>query len=532
MTVHDADSVQKWLERLPGGSLAEQYAEQWAAFATSARPMVTLFGSYDTGKSSLLRRILVDSGQEVPDWLTISARHETFQVNEIETTDYTVRDTPGFVAGASDARGQNNSQRAMAAVGLTDIGIAVLTPQLATAERDLLRNIVAEGWTTGSLWFVISRFDEAGVDPEYDVGEYRALSARKVEELCEVFELSFDVPVFVVSQDPFQTAGSASAVDRAEWDAYRDWDGMREFVASLDTISGASIEALRDAASKRYWGGVLADVLAELQKQVAEYRSSADVAATGMARRDGWRTELDAVVRAARADLEGILTEVVRNAELGMNSADLQSEIPRYVEQWFTKYQGRLERLKQSIGKAVGRDRARPSWEGFAFLVASVGGDTDTIESQPQEEIAPHVEQIGRMLIGVLKAVEGQETRQVKARAAKAAAEGSAAGGLNRHIGIAEAALPLAVHIAKLVDGRSGKHAARNSGQPASTQVTGQLVENCIAHVSAIWQPFVDDVREVIDEETADQVALHEGLCRLVEQLEDSIAEGEGLMAA
>ncbi|MBM4600876.1 hypothetical protein GS440_22025 [Rhodococcus hoagii] len=525
----DIEAVQDWLERLPGGSLAEQYADGWAAFATLDRPVVTLFGSYDTGKSSLLRRVLVDSGSQVPDWLTISARHETFEVNEVVTAGYTIRDTPGFVVGASDARGQNNSQRAMAAVGLTDIGIAVLTPQLATAERDLLQTVVAEGWPQGSLWFVISRFDEAGVDPEYDLDEYRELSARKVKELREVFELSTEVPVFVVAQDPFQTAGPGTDIDRGEWDAYRDWDGMRDLNASLDSISLTPATALRDAAGSRYWGGVLADVLDELRGQLVEYRSSAEVAATGVARRDGWEDELDALDRAARANLDGLLIEVARQSDPGLDTGYLQGEIPRQVEQWFTKYEGRLERLKQSIGKAVSRERARPSWEGFASLIASVGTEPDAIVNEPREQIAPHVEQIGKMLIGVLKAADGQRSQQAKALTAKAASGAKAAGGLNRHIGIAEAALPLAVHIAQWVDDSSADRVTQGSGQPAPTRDLRQLVDSCTAHVAAIWQPFVDDVREVIDSETADQVALHDSLRRLVEQLQDSIEEGESL---
>lgn len=121
----DIDAVRDWLGRLPGGSPG-RHADDWDAFQKRDRPVVTLFGSYDTGKSSLLRRLLVDSGRDVPDWLTISARHETFEVNDVEFGTCIVRDTPGFDVGASGVREQNSS-RAMAAVGLTDVGIAVLT---------------------------------------------------------------------------------------------------------------------------------------------------------------------------------------------------------------------------------------------------------------------------------------------------------------------------------------------------------------------------------------------------------------------
>ncbi|TJZ80434.1 hypothetical protein FCG67_03790 [Rhodococcus oryzae] len=525
----DVDAVRDWLERLPGGSLAEQYAKEWATFGTSVRPVVTLFGSYDAGKSSLLRRLLVDSGRAVPDWLTISARHETFEVNEVDTDGYIIRDTPGFVVGASDVRGQNNSQRAMSAVGLTDIGIAVLTPQLATAERDVLQRVVAEGWPPGSLWFVISRFDEAGVNPEYDLDEYRELSARKVRELREVFELGADVPVFVVAQDPFQTAGPDTDIDRGEWDAYRDWDGMRDLTEAVYAISSASVAELRGAAGRRYWGAALDAVLNELQGQLAEYRSSAEIAATGTARRDGWEAELDALDRAARASLAGLVEEVVRQSELGSYTGDVQGEIRRQLEQWFTKHEARLQRLTQSITKAGGRERARPSWEGFASLVASVDAEPEPTVNEPREQFAPHMEQVGKMLIGVLKAADGQSSGSAKVLTTKAAGSAKAVGGLTRHIGVAEAALPLAVHIAKWVDDRSADRATQGNGMPVARGDLQQFVDDCTARANAIWQPFVDDVREVVDVETANQVALHDSLSRLVGQMQDSIAEGKSL---
>ncbi len=525
----DVGAVRDWLERLPGGSLAEQYAKDWTTFASSIHPVVTLFGSYDTGKSSLLRRLLVDSGRAVPGWLTISARHETFEVNEVETDGYTIRDTPGFVVGASDVRGQNNSQRATSAVGLTDIGIAVLTPQLATAERDVLQRIVAEGWLPGSLWFVISRFDEAGVNPEYDLDEYRELSARKVRELRDVFELGDDMPVFVVAQDPFQTAGPGADIDSGEWDAYRDWDGMRDLTESVDAISSANVAELRGAAGSRYWGAALDPVLNELRGRLAECRSSAEIAATGTARRDIWEAELDALDRAARASLAGLVEEVVRQSELSSYTRDVQGETQRQLQQWFTKHEARLQRLTQSITKAGGRERARPSWAGFASLVASVDAEPEPTVNEPGELFAPHVEQIGKMLIGVLKAADGQSSGSAKVLRAKAADSAKAVGGLTRHIGVAEAALPLAVHIAKWVDDRSANHATQGNGMPLARVDLQQFVDDCTARANAIWRPFVDDVREVIDMETANQVALHDSLSQLVGLIQESIREGESL---
>ena len=124
----------------------------------------------------------------MPDWLTISARHETFEVNEVHAAGCLLRDTPGFVTGAADARADMNTHLANAAVDLTDVAIVTVTPQLATAEFPALQALVRRGLDPGSLWFVISRFDEAGVDPESDREGYRELAQRKTDELRRALE--------------------------------------------------------------------------------------------------------------------------------------------------------------------------------------------------------------------------------------------------------------------------------------------------------------------------------------------------------
>jgi hypothetical protein len=527
--VVDIDAVRDWLRRLPGGSLAGQYVDDWDAFEKLDRPVVTLFGSYDTGKSSLLRRVLVDSGGDVPGWLTISARHETFEVNDVEVGGCIIRDTPGFAVGASDIRAQNNSRRAMAAVGLTDVGIAVLTPQLATAERDVLQQMLTRGWPAGTMWFVISRFDEAGVDPEYDLAEYRELGDRKVRELRELFELDDRTPVFVVSQDPFQTAGPDTDLSRETWDDFRGWDGMRDFADAFEAVSLSALPGWRHAAGQRYWAAVLYETVTELRRQLADYTARAEVAANGVARRDVWESELDTLDRAAHAGLVGLVEEVIRRPrEPSSGTDELRAEIQRTLGEWFTKHEVRLQRLRQSIRKARERERARPSWAGFASLVATLGSgqDASTTPAGPGGA-AEHVETVGTMVIGLLKAAANaaEPTASKKARSAKAA------GDLGRHIGTAEAVLPLAVYLAKVVDGQRADRARLNQDKAAAEQ-RQQVVTECTQRARDTWQPFVDDVREEIVAETRDQVDLDASLRQLVEQLQEAVAEGEGLVRA
>ncbi len=512
MTVVDIDAVRDWLARLPGGSPAGRYADDWDAFAKLEKPVVTLFGSYDTGKSSLLRRLLVDAGSDVPAWLTISARHETFEVNDVELGGCIVRDTPGFAVGASDLRARNNSRRAMAAVGLTDVGIAVLTSQLATADRDLLRELLDRGWPAGTMWFVISRFDEAGGDPEGNLAGYRRLSDRKVQELREVFALDDRAPVFVVSQDPFQTAGQDADPYPEMWNAFREWDGMRDLAEALAAVSPSALPAWRQAAGQRYWSAVLAETTAELRTHLADYTERAEVAAHGVARRDGWQTELDQLDRAARAALDGLVDEVLRRSwEAGAGADELQ----RALGEWFTRHESRLERLRQSIRKSRERERARPSWDGFATLAATV---EDTV-SQDGTRISEHTGNVGAMLLGVLRTMTETTGGKKPSKLAER---------VRPHLSTAEAALPLAVYVAGLAD-QHLTNRARLSQDRTAAEKREQVIADCTRLAHDTWQPYVDDVRDEIIAETADQVALDASLRRLVDQLREAIAAGEAL---
>ena len=114
-----------------------------------------------------------------------------------------------------------NTRLANDAVDLTDVAIITVTPQLATAEYPVLQDLLQRQWIPGSLWFVISRFDEAGVDPESDVEGYRELALRKTDELRRALALDEIVPVFVVSQDFAQMAGADRSSATGIWDEFR-----------------------------------------------------------------------------------------------------------------------------------------------------------------------------------------------------------------------------------------------------------------------------------------------------------------------
>lgn len=548
------NAAQQWLHDLPGES-ESRYSQAWEEFALNSRPVATLFGSYDTGKSSLLRRLLIDSGGPVPDWLTISARHETFVSNTVEIGECLIRDTPGFVVDANDIRGQSNSARALESLGLTDLALAVVTPQLVTSDRDLFRTLIGRNWPAGALWFVISRFDEAGADPEYDLAGYQDLCGRKIAELRDLFDLPPDVPIFVVAQDPFQEVGPDTAVSAGVWDKYRSWDGMNVLEDHIMQLSATALTEYRAAAADRYWTSAVVEVLATLRDELAACEENALVAAHGRARRDTWESELGAIDQSAKASLDGLVASVV-DQWLGRGEtplADLQSEIESSLTQWFTQHDSHLQRLQRSISKAVERDHRQPSWNGFAALVAELHGtaptDTSTLAAgraaEHVEEVGSHVLKIMRALAQDERTAEGTTTAAAAAAAAggtvaaagseaatagkKAASAGTGASNIGRYISAAEAALPLAVLVAKLIDKQNttGVEPSETRQNPQKRQ---SVIDSCTDQARSTWEPFVEHTRALIAEETEDQVRLEAELREAAGQLRAAIETGESLV--
>jgi predicted GTPase len=130
-----------------GQPATDELEAQWSEHAARRAPVVTLFGSYDSGKSTLLKRLLVDAGVTVPDWLTIAARRDTFEVNEVKAMGCWFRDTPGIASGSVE-----HERAAREALTTTDVILIVFPPQLITGDREAILAVVAgEIFRTGGI---------------------------------------------------------------------------------------------------------------------------------------------------------------------------------------------------------------------------------------------------------------------------------------------------------------------------------------------------------------------------------------------
>ena len=118
----------------PGPSLPRT----WADHDAREKVEVTFLGPYSSGKSSVLRRLVVDAGLDIPEWLTVSARRETFELNEVDVGALTFTDAPGFAAG-----NELHDQLAEDALALSDAFLIVVPPQLLTSNRELVGSILS-----------------------------------------------------------------------------------------------------------------------------------------------------------------------------------------------------------------------------------------------------------------------------------------------------------------------------------------------------------------------------------------------------
>jgi hypothetical protein len=89
-----ARELEQAMRAVAGGAWAEEVTAAWRRHADRSIVEVTLYGPYDADKSTLLKRLLVKDGTTVPAWLTVSARRETFELNEVRSGDLAFTDTP------------------------------------------------------------------------------------------------------------------------------------------------------------------------------------------------------------------------------------------------------------------------------------------------------------------------------------------------------------------------------------------------------------------------------------------------------
>lgn len=510
MTAQRVGRAKSWLEEFYPVEQFECLENQWERFATSDLPVATLFGAYDTGKSAILRRLLVEQSLEVPEWVTISARHETFEVGTVEFRGIALRDTPGVAPGAEDARGVANTGHALAAVELTDVLVVVMNPQLPTAERDLMLGVLAGDWPAGSLILVISRFDDAGVSPEYDLDGYHELAERKVTELRKSLELDRAIPVFVVAPDFEQAAGGQRQPDASTWDESRPWDGMTELSDALGELAGAQLPALRTAAESRFWVGSVAAALVQARMDLQELETATQAARSLRSRRDSFLAQIDAQEKASRVSIDGAVEEAIRSTmrRQSVDAAAIEAAVNQTLDAWWSAQRVEVDRILRDAQATMEVQRERPAWKSLASLYVPDEGAKAGNARKVTSKVGGLAEKAKEAVRAVDK-VREEAKKGLKERAAEGAGAAKddavkAAANVPK-VEVAIAALPVVLELIGMVEDFVGDRQAAAERKRRRAQLQDQVTaiaklagEETMGH----WAPYLEEVRAHLVEMT------------------------------
>lgn len=302
------------LERCADDSVALEAFSELEEIAADGRPRIHLVGDYNAGKSSFIKRLLLDSGSPVPSDLEIRANPTTDRAREYDWDGIQLIDSPGFQSGEA-----THTEHALRTFPDASAVIYLFQPNLVLGDDQHLIAVLRGDRDLGLVpkqdrtFFVVNRSDELGVDPETDPEAYGQLADRKKTELSLALGargINVDSgSVFCMASDPFGLVGSRADVDASAFDPYRAWDGFGHFMSEFRRARGS---LLRVGADRSVLEGGIARLAKLTARQTAEIDHLTD--------QDGAIGRLQKQINEAiaegarlggkhRADLERLVTE-------------------------------------------------------------------------------------------------------------------------------------------------------------------------------------------------------------------------------
>ena len=351
------------------------------------RPSVVLLGDYSSGKSSLVRRLLVEhhGAHDVRD-LKVGADPTTRRPVTKKMGQIDLVDVPGLASGNS--RHDDAAARAIASASLI---LCAHVPGFGNIEP------VAAAMTDGAVHrghrtlHVLNRIDEeTGVPSTRTVETHMALIEYKCCELAEALtKAGVDCApgrVFAVAADPLGSNAQQTMLTREHFEYHRGWDGIDRLFSAIKSAgpdlleSGRSAAALDVAATELLRRRVAID--AELRRNDARL----DELARTVGRCERVAARLDAEVTNCVNELRSIIRAHGDNRANELLKADIglikrigesPSEWVEYgfsehIAGWDTKWEKRFESVTNDL-----KDRlsARVTRKGFDALFRDLGGD-------------------------------------------------------------------------------------------------------------------------------------------------------------
>lgn len=367
------DEAQRLLAESMSGEATTAYQKELQQHMQRPLPILGVLGPYNAGKTSLIRRLLIDEEQSVPEWLKISARPQTFECNEVEVLGCILRDTPGF-----ESHNSQHTQNARQALTDLDGFVLVLTPQLVTANREEIVGILSgtffgctmNALSAKSLLIIISRLEEGKVDPVDDPAGFQEFRQLKLAELVQMLGAQglnpAQMQILVASPDPYGLIGDRIAVSRTAYDEHRSWDGIAEVRAAVISFAAQKAE-LRPAAQQRYLGYTLRLEHVRLQTELSRQRLTSAGIKQLAEHANSNLMKLDAFDKQARARLTADIENDVRHtsrleaADVGRLAANLRDRMEIIIGSWWERAVAELEKLLKDINEELTLAIKRPA---------------------------------------------------------------------------------------------------------------------------------------------------------------------------
>lgn len=231
------------LEQCAGDEEALSTLAELKRIVDAGKPRLHIIGDYNAGKTSFIKRLLIDSGGDVPSTLEVRADPTTVLAKEYEWNDMTIVDTPGFQSGDT-----SHTEEAYRALPDASAIIYLFQPNLIVGDDSSLIDVLRGNRDLGLVpkrsrtFFIINRADELGVDPELAPEAYFQLVERKKTELSLALRsrgIEVDPgDIFCMASDPYGLVGNRIDVDSSAFDPYRSWDGFHYFMSELNKLKG------------------------------------------------------------------------------------------------------------------------------------------------------------------------------------------------------------------------------------------------------------------------------------------------------
>ncbi|MGH4009945.1 MAG: GTPase [Pseudonocardiaceae bacterium] len=328
---------QAWLAQLAqlltGDRHAAPVLRDLYQLVADQRPRVLIYGDYNVGKSSFIKRLLVDDEQQLPDTLTVRGAPETAAVHIYPWADLLLIDTPGLQSGVPSHAELAQSQIADSALVIYVLGANAVVGDRGGLDLilrgDPVRGIVPK---LDRTLFVVNRADELSINPFDDEEAFAQVVARKEGELRdalvatpELREAGVTIPaerILFVASDPGGQVADNRTATRADFDPFRHWDGMDEVRTMIDEF-GPGLQVNSVDVSVLHGG------LARLGALAAVTHNEAEALREQLTQLDRLRDDLDDALRAStliEADSRTTLERIVTDALDQLVDAALQAD--------------------------------------------------------------------------------------------------------------------------------------------------------------------------------------------------------------